>query len=112
MKYNLSNIMSKANSYRKTIGKSLALRKAWAEEKLANIDRAFDEAMHEAPAVWMPIREARFAARDALAAINAEAEAAAPVEAMKNKLFVLKMADRPSADECEEINRLEWLLAA
>ena len=112
MKYNLSTIARRANALARTLGQSLAWRKAWAEEKLANIDRAFDEATHEAPAVWMPIREARFSIVDALAAINKEADAANPVEAMKSRLFVLKMADRPSADEREEMNRLERLLAA
>jgi hypothetical protein len=68
--------------------------------------------MHEAPAVWMPIREELFAKRNALYAITKEAEAAAPIEAMKTKLFILKMAVRPSCQEREEITRLEKLLAA
>jgi hypothetical protein len=112
MKHNRSTIARRANALARTLGQSLAWRKAWAEEKLASIDRAFDEAMHEVPAVWMPIREARFAAMDTLAVINQEAEAANPVESMKSRLFVLKMADRPSYQEREEITRLEKLLAA
>ena len=112
MKYNLTNIARRANSLTATMSKSLAWRKAWAEGKVAQLNKAMNENMSSAPAVWMPIREARFAAQDALAAVNQEAAAANPTEAMKTKLFVLKMADRPSYQEREEITRLEQLLAA
>ena len=112
MKYNLTNIARRANALTATLDKSLAWRKAWAEAKVERLNKEMDANMNSSPAIWMPIREARFAAKDKLAAINVEAEAAAPIEAMKTKLFVLKMADRPSYQEREEITRLERLLAA
>jgi len=111
-KYNLSDIARRANALARSMSKSLAWRKAWTEAKFARLDKEMDLNMRSAPAIWMPIRDARFAQRDALYTINQEAEAAAPIEAMKSRLFVLKMADRPSCEEREEITRLERLLAA
>jgi len=112
MKYNLTNIARRANALSRTMSKSLAWRKAWAEAKVARTEQAWDEAKNERPAIWMPIREELFTVRNALYTVNQEAEAANPTEAMKSKLFILKMADRPSYDEREEITRLEQLLAA
>ena len=112
MKYNRSNIARRANALARSMSRSLAWRKAWAEAKIARLDKEMDSHRNSRPAIWMPIREARFTAMDALAMINREAEAASPIEAMKSKLFVLKMADRPSYEERQEITRLERLLAA
>ena len=112
MKYNLSNIARRANALSRNMSKSIAWRKAWAEAKVERLDKEMDSNMSSRPAIWMPIREELFAVRNALYTINQEAEAAAPIEAMKNKLFVLRMADRPSYEEREEITRLERLLAA
>ena len=112
MKYNLTNIARRANALTRTMNQSLAWRKAWAEAKVARLDKEMDSNMSSAPAIWMPIREARFAAQDALYTVNQEAEAANPTEALARKLFCLKMADRPSYDERQEITRLEQLLAA
>ena len=115
MKYNLSNIMTAANAYAKNMTRSLALRKAWAEAKIERLDKEMDMNRNSSPAMWMPIREARFAMRNALYAINQEAEAASPAlqrEALKNKLFVLHMKDRWNNEDRAEITRLEKLLAA
>ena len=38
MTYNLSSIMKSANSYAKEIGKSAALKRAWAEAKIDSIE--------------------------------------------------------------------------
>jgi len=110
MKYNLSNIMTAANAYAKNMTRSLALRKAWAEEKVAAVENAWDTAKNERPAIWMPIREELFAKRNALAAINAEATS--PAETLKAQLFVLQMKDRWNNEDRSEITRLEQLLAA
>lgn len=40
MKYDLSNIARRANSYAAAMGKSRAFKKAWAEEKLAIAEAA------------------------------------------------------------------------
>ena len=115
MKYNLSNIARRANALARTMTRSLAWRKAWAEAKIERLGTEMYLPENSRPAMWMPIREELFAMRNALAAINAEAEAASPAlqrEALEHKLFCLKMADRPSYEEREEITRLEKLLAA
>ena len=112
MKYNLSNIARRANDLARSMSRSLAWRKAWAEAKIARLEKEMDDNMSSAPAIWMPIREELFAKRNALYAINREAEAANPTDAMKTRLFCLRMADRPSCEEREEITRLERLLAA
>ena len=112
MKYNLTNIARRANALTATMNKSLAWRKAWAEAKVTRLENAMDANRNSRPAIWMPIREELFAQRNALYTVNQEAEAANPTEAMKTKLFCLKMADRPSYEEHEEITRLERLLAA
>jgi len=112
MKYNLSTIARRANSLAADMGKSLAFKKAWAEAKIERLEKAMYAPENSRPAQWMPIREELLAMRDALYAINQEAEAANPTMAMKNRLFILRMADRPSYEEREEIYRLEKLLAA
>ena len=61
MKYNLTNIARRANALSRTMNKSLAWRKAWAEAKFARLDKEMDSNRNSAPAIWMPIREARFA---------------------------------------------------
>ena len=113
MTYNLSTIMTAANAYAKIMTRSLALRKAWAEAKVANLTAAHN-APENAPKNgfenYMRIREAMFAAKAALNAINWEA--ASPIEAAKNQLFVLNMKDRWNSEDREEARRLEKLLAA
>ena len=42
-KYNRSEIMRNANGYAKTMSRSDALRKAWAEAKSAELNRAWSE---------------------------------------------------------------------
>ena len=110
MKYNLSNIMKTANAYAKTMTRSLALRKAWAEAKIANLEAAMYLPENSSPAKWMPIREELFAKRNALYAINQEASS--PIEAVKTQLFVLQMKDRWNNEDRAEVRRLEQLLAA
>jgi len=115
MKYNRSEIARRANALARTMNRSAAWKKAWAEAKIARLEKAMYLPENSAPACWMPIREELFAMKGALAAINREAEAANPalqIEAMKHQLFCLKMADRPNYQEREEITRLERLLAA
>jgi len=110
MKYNLSNIARRANALTATLGKSLAWRKAWAEAKIAHLEKAMYAPENSSPAIWMPIREELFAKRNALAAINQEATS--PIEAVKTQLFVLQMKDRWNNEDRSEITRLEQLLAA
>jgi len=110
MKYNLTNIARRANALSRTLDKSLAWRKAWAEAKVERLNKEMDANMNSAPAVWMPIREELFAKRNALAAINAEATT--PAETLKAQLFVLHMKDRWNNEDRAEITRLEKLLAA
>ena len=55
MKYNLSTIMKTANTYAKTMTRSLALRKAWAEAKVAAVKNVWNTAKNECSAIWMPI---------------------------------------------------------
>jgi len=115
MKYNLSNIARRANALARDMSKPLAWRKAWAEAKLESVELAWAEAKNERPAVWMPIREELFVKRDALYTVNREAEAASPAmqrKALEYKLFCLKMADRSSYWERQEIADLERKLAA
>ena len=112
MKYNLSNIMTTANANAKTMSRSLALRKAWAEAKIAHLEKAMYAPENSAPACWMPIREELFAKRNALAAINNEIKAANPAEDLKAQLFVLHMKDRWNNEDRAEVARLEKLLAA
>ena len=115
MKNNLSNIARRANALTATMNQSAAWKRAWAEAKISRLEKAMYLPENGSPACWMPIREELFTVRAALAAIIKEAEAANPAmqrEALERNLFCLKMADRPSYDERQEITRLERLLAA
>lgn len=111
--YNLSNIMTAANAYAKTMNRSLAMRKAWAEAKVANLTEAIN-APENQPSKnyesYMSVRAAKFAADAALNTINAEATT--PIEAAKNQLFALNMKDRWNNEDRAEVARLEKLLAA